>query len=152
MRKPSALIALLAAPLIVGACGSSDSDDKPTEAIAASSTAFDDGEQPAQYVGKWSGHTRDLELDGDGTGTLNAYRNATNGENWTLTWTGDDENVQITLVDQDKLDGDGSGVEGLEPGATFTGELEEVQEGETLTVDGYKFCDEEADAAAVCGA
>lgn len=105
---------------------------------------------PSQYVGKWPGHTRQLNLNSDGTGSLSVFSGAMNGTVWDLTWTGSGSGIAVTLVRKTKVVGDGAPL--YYPGQVLTGSLSSQDGGQVLTLAGVTYCDDTAGRAGICGA
>lgn len=175
MRKFPVLIAAIALPVLVASCSSSDDSTKTTETSVVSETTTETtevtedvtevteetvettvtaaGDHPEQYVGSWMGHTRTLDLAADGSGTVKASQGAVNWEVWSLTWTGNQDEVTVTLGTETETEGAGVDFADLREGAVSTGTITEANGGYILTVDGVKFCDAEvAGPRGDCGA
>lgn len=148
-----------------GSNGAGDGADSGTgdgTGGASTTTPPDHGEAtatPADFIGKWSGHTRTLNITADGTGDMLIAIGAADGEKWSLTWTlaGDELDMQLGP----RIASYGTGLDGsMYEGARYAGILKRDAAGVLyLNMTGFgpsnggvTWCSSKYGNSQVCGA
>lgn len=137
-RKLVATIAamVMAAVVMVG-CGATEDESMssvvvvtetklvvvpPSGGTAAEATTTESGVSAAAFTGDWVGHTRNMALNADGSGTMEVFSGASNGERWALSWEVSDEAIMLALTTRESMVGTGAGG-AMYQGATYRASL-----------------------------
>ena len=102
----------------------------PVNTVTASATPKAPSGADA-FTGAWVGHTRDMNLNADGTGDMSVSIGAADGEKWALTWSADSSGATMTLGEQISKHGEGLGDNSMHAGAVYHGVL--VKDSQAVT-------------------
>ncbi|UQE75391.1 hypothetical protein MYK68_01815 [Gordonia sp. PP30] len=122
----------------------------PATTVPTQATPTAQPMQPTKYLGRWFGHTRSVELRADGTGEVSLFSGAADGTVWNVTWSGNDSQIQVTMVSKKSVYGDGAPL--YTEGQTVEGHLESQAGGQVLMLGGNSYCDSVSGQAGYCGA
>ncbi|WP_433664581.1 hypothetical protein ACQPW1_22080 [Nocardia sp. CA-128927] len=80
------------------------------------------GRPKSDYALTWTGHTRQMHLNADGTGDVTIFSGAADGETWSATWDTTATGVTVSLVSLTSKTGAGLG--DLKPGTKWVAALQ----------------------------
>lgn len=119
--------------------------------------------QDAQnYVQQWTGHSRQMTVNDDGSADITLFSGAMNGEQWQARWSTTADGIEVTLTSRLSTTGDGLG--DLSEGTTWIAALQRAEDGTTVLhfVDvgedlsdsdsGFYWCSDGYGYSSVCGA
>ena len=101
----------------------------------------------ADFIGRWTGHTRLMNLNADGSATVSYFNGAMNGEEWSASWTNASDGITVTLKARTSKTGSGLN-DYMQPGLSWTGVLEKADKATVMKFsenpgdDSFYWCNE----------